>query len=103
LFDNTVAANQWINSGTNVTQANQRIESGTEGIPLNKVTYGSIAITFNAAFGTAPRVVMTETAMANVTPCAFNVGTGGFTAYITNGSGGTTIGSSYFSWIAIGA
>ena len=103
LYDNKPQATGWINQGTFIAQLNQRIERGYEYIGVAATTYGSKAITFNAAFGSAPSVVINETTLANA-PCrASSVGTGGFTAYVWNGSGGTMSGSSFFNWMAVGA
>lgn len=103
LFDSTPISTGWMNQGTLVSQSNQRIESGTKYVAIANTTYGSAAVTFNTAFGTAPRVVMTECNLGNANCRALTVGTGGFTGYVFNGSGGTTTGSAIFNWMAIGA
>lgn len=104
LYDSKPQATTWMDHGTSVAQVNQRIESGTGYVGITTATYGSVIVAYSAAFGTAPRVVLTETALNYMGMRAANVGTAGFVAYsLYCGTAGTMSGSSYFNWIAIGA
>lgn len=102
LYDNKPIANQWMNQGTSVAQLNQRIESGYRWTVQANTANGSAAVLFNAAFGSAPRVVCSALA-ANRSAVAASVGTGGFTLYTYVSSGGTYTGTIEANWIAIGA
>lgn len=106
LYDNKPEANQFKAVGTNVSQANQRLESGVETIALSTGSLGSIAFTFNTAYGTAPRMFATvgSTAGANNAFWAGvdTVGTGGGKLWVRS-AGGTTTSTLYINWLAIGA
>ena len=101
LYDSAPATTGFLNKGTVwVDQANQRIESGIEDTLYTTINYGSTAVTFNTAFGTAPRVMVTPTSGAF--GYAFSIGTGGFNIY-TSMASGTYSGTITAHWLAIGA
>jgi hypothetical protein len=105
IGSNYPVANNWINFGTNVSQLTQRIESGVTTIPITTGTAGTAVVTFNTAFGSAPRVVM---AGHVVTPGQLiypisEVGTASFKAWILKVTTGTTTFTGTAWWMAIGA
>jgi hypothetical protein len=101
LFDSCPTSTGWMNHGTLVAQSNQRIESGTHYLGLTTATYGSDTVSFNAAFGTAPRVFVTENNLG-LAGHGRAVGTGSFKIYGIVCGAGTASGSAYLSWMAIG-
>lgn len=101
IYDNCPNTQGFFNKGTTfVSQLNQRIESGIEDTLYTTAAYGSTAVTFNTAFGTAPRVVVTP-AWSTIGYIK-NVGTGGFDLH-TQVTTGTYSGTITAHWIAIGA
>lgn len=100
-YDNKPQANQWINNGTSVAQLNQRIESGTARVTYSTSKFGSTLVTFNTAYGTAPRVLVTD-AQLGVYGCVKLVGTGNCVVH-SSIEVGTYTGTSIVNWIAIGA
>ena len=102
LYDYKPTSEQWINNGTSVAQLNQRIESGTGFAYFNKSSLEYVPITYNTAFGTAPRIVATGLTTGLMCICTNN-GTGVGTMQIRIITGGTVQGSQYFNWMAIGA
>ena len=106
-YDNKPEANQWINGTTNVAQENRRIESGvaSKGSWLNQASAGSVAVTFNTAFGSAPQVVATLEAVIphQYSVSVRDVGTGQFLLYLGKITAGTTTANGSAYWIAIGA
>ncbi len=103
LYDNYTLSNQWKVGTTNVTQENQRIERGSQQIEFVTSSYGSIWVSFNTAFGTAPTVVSTcggET-WRFASPLTIN-GTGA-RIYAYKVSTGTITDTCLINWIAMGA
>lgn len=102
LYDNFALSNQFINGTNNVAQANQRIESGIAWVAGTTTSYGSMVVTFNTAFGTAPRVICTTTDSYGEFATSASVGTGSFLLYSYRPTG-TRTGTWKSHWIAIGA
>ena len=102
LYDNCAPTAGFLNFGTFVDQLNQRIESGKEIKAVTTATYGSLAVTFNAAFGTAPRVLASCSSSWTVIAAPTSIGTGAFNLYFQNLTG-TFTGTYTGEWIAIGA
>ena len=102
VYDNTPISNQWLSGTTSVAQLNQRIESGTAYIGLTKEVYGSTLVTYNTAYGTAPRVVTSDTSALSLIASPRLIGTSTFRLFLVSPTG-TVTGSAYPDWIAIGA
>jgi len=101
LYNNFTLSNQWMNNGTSVSQENQRIESGKGTIAVTTSDWGTGSVTFNTAFGTAPRVLV-GCELLHWAGWATNIGTGSFKAGVSR-TVGTLTGSIGYDWIAIGA
>lgn len=109
LYDYKPQVEDWVGgSDTTVAQLNQRLESGTADVPISQSTAGSLTISFNTAFGSAPRVLAAicnygSTVYGAHTTFAVNVGTGGFDLRVSKQTSGTVTTNIPASWLAIGA
>ncbi len=103
LYDNAVMANSWVNGTVVTTEANQRMESGSEWMAITTGSLGSVAVVFDSAFANPPRVVATANAGANRGCAALSTGTGGFTLCIVIPTTGTVTGTLSAFWMALGA
>ena len=102
LYDYKAASENFNNNGTNVAQLNQRIESGIGYVAVTTGNLGSMTVTFNAAFGTAPRVVASSYTSYVNSANVKDVGTGSFELDIFRTTG-TATGTFGAYWVAIGA
>ena len=107
LYDNFLLSNQWKGGTVNVTQNNQRVETGTCEASCTTTNYGSVAVTFNTAFGSIPRVFATcsgsATEIQYYVATGVAVGTAGFKAFWFRATAGTETTTHPIHWMAIGA
>lgn len=104
LYDTCPNTTGWKGGTRFVNQLNQRIESGTVAVSISGTNWGSAQVTFNAAFGSTPRIMVNTT---NQWPSLHNaavsvIGTGGFQMVVGYLSGTTNTGANTH-WMAIGA
>ena len=102
VYDNKPEANNWINAGTNVTQLNQRIESGTMPIAFSTSAQDYGTVTFNTAYGTAPRIVLSCT-NSKAIAYLLSSGTAWFGVGVRTRDDGTQTVTNIIDWMAIGA